>query len=396
MGLPTYDQSPIALLHTRGIVKKWIAIFLLLAAPAVLSAQQSDQKSRITFSGDFRFRIEHDWDSRRPDGTYRDDRTRLRYRVRAGIEYQHNERASAGIRLRTGDPTKQQDPQLTLGEGFREFSMLPIGLEKAYFMWDSKSIRFWLGKNTFPYEKQQELFWSDNVFPEGVYLEKKFSTTNSILTKLAIGGGHFVINARGKSFSMDSYFQGFQVKTEFSNRIKLFPSLYLFRNIQNIPDGFETFLMDYSIFHVGTSGKLNVSPLIQVELDYYYNFENYDNNDSIPAELKNQKTGWVVALGYGQLKAKNDWHFKITYTHLERYAAVDFLAQNDWARWDYAEFGSLDGRLTNMKGWELVAAYMVDDNLWLTMKYYTVRQIVPYGPAYENGQRIRLDLDLRF
>ena len=52
----------------------------------------------------------------------RDDRSRLRYRLRFGFEYQLTPWSSFGARIRTGLPTKQQDPQLTLGDGFKEFS----------------------------------------------------------------------------------------------------------------------------------------------------------------------------------------------------------------------------------------------------------------------------------
>ena len=82
--------------------------------PALLVAQNDSIKKKLSFTGDFRFRVEQDWDSRKADGTYRDDRTRLRYRARYGFSYEHKDWVSFGIRLRTGDPKKQQDPQLTL------------------------------------------------------------------------------------------------------------------------------------------------------------------------------------------------------------------------------------------------------------------------------------------
>ena len=75
--------------------------------------------------------------------------------------------------------------------------------------------------------------------------------------------------------------------------------------------------------------------------------------------------------------------------------AVDFLAQNDWARWDYSSFGSPDGRLTNYKGFELVGSYMLQDNMKFTIKYYWVEQLVPLGDFLETGQRIRFDIDIK-
>lgn len=164
----------------------------------------------------------------------------------------------------------------------------------------------------------------------------------------------------------------------------------------NIPDGGETFVFDYSILNIGTTLLLSKNNNFNFEIDYYNNLENYANNNNIDTVFKNQNQGIVTGLSYGQLKKKSDWKLKATYTYLERYAAVDFLAQNDWARWDYSSLDSPDGRLTNFNGIELVASYMLVKNMKLTLKYYKVEQLIPYGLAKENGDRIRLDLDIKF
>jgi hypothetical protein len=144
----------------------WILLFLLF--PLANVAQNDTLSKKLKFTGDFRFRVEPDWDSRKSDGTFRDNRTRLRYRLRFGANYRFSSWASMGVRLRTGLSKKQQDPQLTLGDSFNEGASLPIGLEKAYAQFEFDWFSAWLGKNTFPFEKQNELFWSDNVYPDGL------------------------------------------------------------------------------------------------------------------------------------------------------------------------------------------------------------------------------------
>ncbi|WP_298535452.1 putative porin [uncultured Algibacter sp.] len=377
----------------KSIFGSYFLIYFFVL-PLISSGQDS---KKLNFNADFRFRIEEDWNSIKPDGTYREDRTRLRYRLRAGFDYQYNEWASFGARLRTGFANKQQDPQLTLGDGFGEFNTLPIGLEKLYFKAEDKSYALWLGKNTFPFYKQHELFWSDNVYPEGVFFKKKFRLNPQRHERLDISAGHFIIRTSGMSLDQDSYFQGLQVHSKlFNKEFDLFGSLYLFRNMPNIPDGGDTFLFNYSIFNLGASYALLTSEPLFLELDYYYNFEDYNSNTNIDKAFKNQKHGFISGIGYGKLNNRGDWKFKATYTYLERYAAVDFLAQNDWARWDYSSFDSPDGRLTNMQGIELVASYGIQKNMKLTLKYYKVEQLIPFGITKENGDRIRLDLDIRF
>ena len=88
--------------------------------------------------------------------------------------------------------------------------------------------------------------------------------------------------------------------------------------------------------------------------------------------------------------------FSTSYTKLQKFSAVDFLAQNDWARWDYSSSGSPDGRLTNFNGIELVAGYKISGKISLKMKYYFVEQLIPLTSNKENGSRIRLDLDVKF
>ncbi len=362
-----------------------------------MTGQIDSLKTKLSFGGDFRFRIEQDWDSRKSDGSYRDDRTRLRYRARFGVTYEYKDWFSSGVRLRTGDPMKQQDPQLTLGEGFEEFGTLPIGFEKAYANFSHKWFSAWIGKNTFPFEKQNELFWSDNVFPEGVSLSGSFDLESRFIQTLRINTGHFIVSSKGRAIESDAYFRSIQfVTTHWQNRLKLFPSFYYFNEIPNIPDGNETFVMNFAVLHFGAKAGILEHPLLTAGVDYYHNFENYDNNLLLEEEFTNQKEGVVAGLNFGSLENLGDWKIGITYAYLERFAAVDFLAQNDWARWDYSTLGSNDGRLTNFRGVEIVGGYALNKNMNLIVKYYTVNQIIPLAIEKETGNRIRFDFNFSF
>jgi len=362
--------------------------------PFYLIAQNDSIQKKLKFSADFRFRVEQDWDSRKSDGTYRDDRTRLRYRARVGTTYAFKDWASLGMRIRTGQPNKQQDPQITLGD---EFSSVPISFEKLYASFNYKWLSAWIGKNTFPFEKQNELFWSDNVFPEGVSISGKLNFENVFLQSLKVNTGHFIFASNGSSFGEDSYFEGIQlISSHWQNRVKFFPAFYYFKNMPNIPDDGDTFNINYSIVHLGTKVDILKKPKVTVGFDYYQNVQDYKSNDSIPKKLQSQKAGYIANAGIGKLDKKGDWQIQLTYTYLERYAAVDYLAQNDWARWDYSSQNSPDGRLTNFKGLEVMAGYTLAQNMDLIMRFFTVEQIVPYGIAKETGNRIRLDFNIGF
>ncbi|MFY0652949.1 MAG: putative porin [Cyclobacteriaceae bacterium] len=387
-------QGIIALVKRLNLVLFFLLILLL---PGNSQAQVDSVKSKLNFTADFRFRLEQDWNSKKADGTMRDDRSRLRYRLRFGSTYQYDNQSEFGLRIRTGQQNKQQDPQLTLGDGLKEFGTLPIGFEKIYFQRKHQGWKYWVGKNTFPFKKQNELFWSDNVYPEGVALSKSIDINSNFIQKTNITAGHFILNARSRSFGQDSYFQGFQLHTShFAGNLQLFPAIYLFRNIPDIPDGGETFFMDYSIFHLGSSFRLLAKPNLSIKLDCYENLAEYGKLETVPAILQDQKNGYTVGIAVGELASKGDWYFELTYAYLERFAVVDFIAQNDWARWDYSAYDSPDGRLTNLKGLEFVAAYCIDKHYTVRMKYYAVNQLVAQGTTLETGNRIRFDLDIGF
>ena len=164
----------------------------------------------------------------------------------------------------------------------------------------------------------------------------------------------------------------------------------------NIPDGNETYNLNYSIVHIGTKVKIIENPSVSVGVDLYNNVEDLSKNDSIPQNLQDQKKGIVMAFSIGDFKKKGDWTIQAYYTYLERYAAVDFLAQNDWVRWDYSDQGSPAGRLTNFKGIEFRAGYVINKNFRINLRYFVVDQIISYGVANETGNRVRLDLDIGF
>lgn len=371
--------------------------FLVLVTPNLFSQSDSIATKKLTFTGDFRFRIEQDWNSRKSDGTYRDNRSRLRYRFRFGANYQVTEWAEVGMRIRTGFREKQQDPHLTLGEGFKEFSTVPIGFEKLFFKAQYGNYMGWLGKNTFPFEKQNELFWSDNVYPDGVFVSGLFPFENSLINSLKINVGHFILASSGSTLDQDQYLQGIQIVTKhWNDRLTLFPSFYYFHQMPNIPDGNEAYNLDYSILHIGAKTKVIDKPYVEVGLDYYHNLENLNRYDSIPQAFNNQKNGVIASVNLGKLKARGDWAVGTTFSYIEKYAIVDFFAQNDWVRWDYSSYGSPDGRLSNFKGLELNAAYLIRKNFRLKVRYFMVDQLIPFGVSKENGNRIRLDLDIGF
>lgn len=362
-----------------------------------LYAQESPKQKKLRFTADAKLRFEQDWNSRKSNGTYRDDRFRVRFRIRAGLNYSPNDWASFGVRFRTGYAEKQQDPNLTIGDGYHEFESVPIGMDKLYFQIRLKHIHGWIGRNTFPFEKQNELFWSDHVFIDGLYLSSKQERDAEWIDYVAYSGGIFTMFNSYGTFDDDSFIGIVQLSTShLDNRLHIFPTFYFFNNMPDVPDGNESTRFDYKIVHLGAKALVLEQPKISLGIDIYQNLQNYKDNQLIPDELKNQRTGIVFNALFGSLDKKGNMAFGLDLTYLERYAAVDFIAQNDWVRWDYSSQGSRDGRLTNYKGISLMTGYRISKMLQVKVRYFTVEQLIPYGPSLENGDRIRLDLDFKW
>jgi hypothetical protein len=167
---------------TRTIFAFALGAFLGLACPpafaedATLVAKPPDKDlptlvrrdpaccPKLTPYGDFRLRYEYDWDSHNPSGVLRDDRQRMRVRVRAGLTFEPTKFWKFDVRLRTGDRRSQQSPHLTfwdITDGQKD--ELAVGLDRYYAQHKRGFWTFWLGRHDLPFWKQNELFWDDDV-----------------------------------------------------------------------------------------------------------------------------------------------------------------------------------------------------------------------------------------
>ena len=358
----------------------------------------SSKHEKLAFTGDYRFRIEHDWNAQDSEGASRNDRSRIRYRFRFGLTYSIDKNSSFGGRIRSGNINDQQGPHVTIGGNEGEFGLVRVGLEKLYYQYKTNKLKAWVGKNSIPLKKNNELFWNDNVFPEGMGLnyQLKFGKLKSF-NSLSINTGHFIIRSNNQTFDKDSYLQVYQLVFHlFQNRVSIFPAFYYFNQVGNYPDKKQTFNLDYSIAHLGSEITIHRPLQINVGMELYRNFQNYTHLDSIPTNLKDQTSGFVLSIAHGKTKEKGDWLLSLSYAHLQKFAIVDYFAQNDWSRWDYSSIGASGSRISNFQGVELKLGYAIQDHFNLILRSYFVEQLIKLGNFKEYGNRIRLDLNIGF
>ena len=338
-----------------------------------------------------------DLNSQNPNGVKREDRGRLRYRFRFGLNYSIDKHSSFGGRIRSGNINDQQGPHVTIGGNKGEFELISIGFEKLFYQYKNKNFIGWVGKNSIPLTKLNEVFWNDNVFPEGIGLKYNSKFKNyKFLDELSINAGHFIIKSQNKNFSDDSYLQIFQLSAFFNKRLNVFPGFYLFKRIGNYPDGKQTFELDYSILHLGSQFIVDKKRKLKLGVEIYNNIQDYSQIDSIPDNLKKETLGFVCSVEYGSMKSKGDWLLYLAYANIQKYSIVDYFAQNDWSRWDYSSIGATGARISNFHGIEIKIGYAIKENFNLNLRTYFVEQLVKTGDFKENGNRMRLDLNIGF
>ena len=123
-----------------------------------------DEQDRFRPFGNFRVRLEQDWDSIQGNGDERDDRLRLRVRLRAGVETRISDHWSALVAARSGPELSQQSPHITIVD----FESGPTGpyefnLDHWFLNYNQGDFAAWIGRNEMSYWHQDDLFVFDNV-----------------------------------------------------------------------------------------------------------------------------------------------------------------------------------------------------------------------------------------
>jgi hypothetical protein len=105
--------------------------------------------------------------------------------------------------------------------------------------------------------------------------------------------------------------------------------------------------------------------------------------------------GWVAQVFYGGLGRRHEVQVGYTYAHIEDYAVVAFLAQDDWLRWGSAG----ETRSSNFAGHEVRVGFAFHPRFNVVVRYYDVSGIAlssPEATTRETGKRLRVDVNLGF
>jgi len=339
------------------------------------SQADADTASRISISGDFRFRHEYI-----DDADAATDRNRQRIRSRLNIGADLGDDLEVGFTLATGatDPVSANQ---TLGDSF---TRKDIGLDRAFFRWNvSDDVTLEGGKIGVPWFRPGgfHLLYDSDVNPEGLFLgydgDHFFAN---------IGG--FWINERGGS-DQDSILYSLQggYKAMIGDAEVTFGGSYFnYDNVQGFlplwegsPEGNTVDLAgnlvnDYDLAEVFAQADLDVGkhPL-RLFFDYVEN---------TAADTLN--TGYAVGVRWRRASAPGTWDVTWAYEDLEADAVIGTYTDSDFGS------GGTDG-----KGHELKATYVLRDNVRLGGTLF-INEIDEALNNKHDYTRLQLDINFLF
>jgi hypothetical protein len=370
-------------------------------AAAQLNEVDSDQSDRFRPFGDFRVRMEQDWDSLHGDGTKRDDRLRLRVRVRAGFEARIRDNWSAVVAARSGPDLSQQSPHITLVD-FEDGPTGPyeFNLDHWYLNYDRGGFEAWIGRNEMSFWHQDDLFIFDNVTYPGLGGSYKHELGNGQLT----WNLNYVALPVGMKKSSGTGLLGQLVYEQDFERwgFTLAGGYFGTDADPDNPDG-QTLLTqnstrDYRVVNLMAQFRSQMfDQPYYVGLDFMRNLENYDDSapDSFSQYHKDDRDGYVLEFVLGEKAKKGDWQVGYYYSYLEALSVHSSYIADDWVRWGDAN----QVRATNLKGSELRAVYSFSPtmNIFARLFFVDAISLLEAGDTtLETGNRLRVEVNISF
>lgn len=372
--------------------------FILLGIFLPLIAWSQDTthtaKQALAFEGYFSNRFEYDWNSQTPQGNFRDNRFRNRLRLQLKVTQKINDHFTVEAEVRTGLPDGLTGPYITIGDNLGTFNSLPIGIGKANLTYHHKGFSIKVGKFKYPFYAKNGILWGGHILPEGIHIAK----THGEKVKMTTGASIFSMRFKGKDVKEAGYIYALQNQVAFQPfsraKVEANAGFLLFSNMPDHPAVTEaTAVRDYKIGTFSARFTHQTKKPIAVGIDLHYNVENYVNDPGVPVGQK-EKLAAVMTIKYGKLSKPKDWMLQAIYARVGHMSVVPFLSQNDWGRWSYKN--SSFGKLTNFNGMEWRFAYRMMEQVDMVIRYYHIHSRVKPGAFHNTGERIRLDINVRF
>jgi FtsZ-binding cell division protein ZapB len=357
----------------------------------------TDWASKITLTGDVRYRYEaiSDDSATNAQGVTAADRFRDRIRARFSAVAKATDTITVGFGLTTAEG---QDPRSGNQSLTGVFSKKPIELDLAYFDWKFASWGDLIGgkmKQPFVKGGPQGLFWDNDITPEGV----AFTFSRGIWFGSAYNFWLNEVSGAENTLTSDAMMHGAQIGARLpfgSSTLTLAAHYYDLSATQGrVPapifggnaNGNTTvgtapnlaLLNDYEVIDalVQYDTVLGSLPL-QVWGEYA---DNQDPNDL--------NTAWTAGVMFGRASNPRTWEVGAMYQSMEKDALFAQLIDSDF-----------NGGVSDTEGWVLRFAYAPVRNWALNATYFLNKRNVDvpngFGQTEVDYDRLQLDFNVKF
>ena len=348
-----------------------LSVYSFVAITPSIAAESPDD--RVSFSGDFRLRLEG------IDRNQSDDVERARFRARFAIKADIAEDIQLIVRLATGGGNPVSTNQ-NFGDGF---SVKDIGVDRAYVDWKiNDTLRLFGGKMKNPYFRAggNSLIWDSDLNPEGVVAAYKTDTVFGNLGLMVVNEG------AGDDVLMVSAQAGFTVKLGGVAMLTAGLGYFDYHGVAGVEPFFNGNAKGNSVDVDGNYRFDYTTVELYAELKSGFNdrpltvYGEWTQNTEVSIE----DTAYVIGVKLGSTGKMGNTEFGYAYHNTEADALIGTFTESDFA-----------GGNTDSSGHFIKAKYVLRDRVVLGATVI-ISEIGVFAGNERDYDRIMIDLEFKF
>lgn len=354
-----FNQRSQPVLRAAANMLVVVSMLCAMSVSVVQAAINIDPAGKLKVFGDFRLRAEADERTTLAgvEAGVEQSRSRLRYRVRIGGNYQVNDSWSVNVRMAT-NISSINSPHITFGDE------PDVGFDQAYLNYQHNEITIAAGKQPLNYWNSSEMVWDKDFNPDALSYTHKFKSIN-------LSAAHIILQ--------DNSFNGA------NDKIEMLQAVY---ETGEKTTARVTVALGYFNVNDGSAAENIITFSTQYKTPQWHAVIEVSSSDADQASL-------AYALQLRKNIAGMGFRFYYYYVEAQsipgdgRYGQDDFPDQNG-------------AGLSNFKGFRVQYDQALDENIEMDLRLYSMQAIDstfaamagPDSPFFSDEKRLRLQLNI--